>query len=54
MIPRRPLLPAALPANFGLDLGISPGWADIDEEDTLPNHADMKLRLQGDSVKREP
>ena len=25
-----------------------------DEEDTLPNHADVKLRIQGDSVKREP
>jgi hypothetical protein len=77
---------SAPPADFGLDLGISPGWADIytsdlpcqwlditdvrdgvyslrvavdtrniiDEEDTLPNHADVKLRIQGDSVKREP
>jgi hypothetical protein len=77
---------AAPPADFGLDLGISPGWADIytsdlpcqwlditnvpdgvyslrvavdtrniiDEEDMLPNFADVKLRLQGDSVKREP
>lgn len=77
---------AAPPADFGLDLGISPGWADIytsdlpcqwlditnvpdgvfslrvavdtrniiDEEDVLPNFADVKLRLQGDTVKREP
>lgn len=77
---------AAPPADFGLDLGVSPGWADIytsdlpcqwlditnvpdgvyslrvavdtrnivDEDDVLPNHADVKLRLQGDSVKREP
>jgi hypothetical protein len=76
---------AAPPADFGLDLGVSPGWADIytsdlpcqwlditglpdgeyslrvavdtrnivDEQDTLPNHADVKLRIQGDSVKVE-